>query len=421
MEIATGDESCRDRPIYVRVTCCGEKNTNCWYVIEEKPLGAESSSSSSSAESSSSSSSSDIDEEDGNDKEDGNDILMECKSKSDRIRRLSVPDSELRYNSLAVLNSRIYLIGGDIDIEMIKDEEIIGYRHLDLEGKRQWLLDGGKLIDEQYGAAAVGHDGFIYSVGCQQYRLSPEGGILEKLPTPPPLSRLREEYRTCESRLLSLTKRKLFIYIIAMGPNHSNLMLSYDLETGEWDEDYNNFSGLWSAGVVLYNDRYLFSLGSQNPLSPAVYGCERVQQVVVPGIYVFDIKRRQWLPEPVEGLRTDGTVLPYDYQTRPEVRDIGPCYSPYLFQIGKHNDHKLALLWESQRPHPESGLPRCLLIWSKFILNASTTVPTSSDQIPHFYADSLSNGFCPLDEWTDQLLNCAAGMGIGPAEKQAKD
>jgi hypothetical protein len=80
MAMAIGDDSCKDRPIYVRVTSIGERR-NCWYVIEEKPRAAESSSSSSS--------SSDIDEED------GNDILTECESESDRIRRLSVPDSEL--------------------------------------------------------------------------------------------------------------------------------------------------------------------------------------------------------------------------------------------------------------------------------------------------------------------------------------
>ena len=74
MENAVGEESCRDRPLYVRVTCCGHDNQNCWYVIEQKASGAESSSSSS------------LDEEEGD-----NDIL-EYKSESDIIRRLSIPD-----------------------------------------------------------------------------------------------------------------------------------------------------------------------------------------------------------------------------------------------------------------------------------------------------------------------------------------
>lgn len=170
--------------------------------------------------------------------------------------------------------------------------------------------------------------------------------------------------------------------------------------------------------MVLYSD-YFFSFCSQN-LSQAVSARrDRVQQVVVPGVYVFDMKKREWLDEPVEGLRTDGTVLPRSYMARPGVDDIGPYYSPYLLQIGQQNDRKLALLWERQYPDPESRGPRCLLIWSKFILNAvfPDPDPDTSDQStsnqcksPCFYADSLSNGLCPLDVWTDQLLNCAAGM-----------
>ncbi|KAK9947489.1 hypothetical protein M0R45_003112 [Rubus argutus] len=273
---------------------------------------------------------------------DFDDILIECESGSDRIRRLSVPDSELRYNSLVVLKSRVYLIGGDIEIQIQKNEDgttdkekKIGYRHLDL-GVGQWGLEGGKSIEDQFGAAAVGHDGLIYSVGCQQYRLSPDG-IVEKLtPPPPPLSHEGGAY---ESRLLGLTSKKLFIYTIGAGVNCSNLLLSYDLESGTWDDKYDNFFGFWSAGVVLYNDRYLFSFGTQNLIPPR-------RKMVVPGIYVFDIERRQWLPEPVEGLRTDGTVLPRVYRTKPADDYMGPGYSPYLFQIG--NKHKLALLWDSR-------------------------------------------------------------------------
>lgn len=149
----------------------------------------------------------------------------------------------MRYNSLAVFKSRIYLIGGDIDTEKIEGEEYAGFRHLEL-GQNEWVLDGGKYIEEQYGLAAVGHDGLIYSVGCHQYQLSPEKGILKKLPTPPPLSRLPEKYRTNHPRLLALTETKLFIYIKGMGRNYSNLMLSYDLTIDKWDEDYGHFSGI---------------------------------------------------------------------------------------------------------------------------------------------------------------------------------
>ncbi|KAK9947490.1 hypothetical protein M0R45_003113 [Rubus argutus] len=308
MAIAIGDDSFKDRPIYVRVTSIGERR-NCWYVIEEKPRAAESTSSSSS---------SDIDEED------DNDILIECESESDRIRRLSVPDSELQYNSLVVLKSRVYLIGGDVEIQKNKDgttdETKIGFRHLDLGVGGQWRLNGGKGINDQFGAAAVGHDGLIYSVGIEQYRLFPESHTTEE-------------------------------------------------EDG----------------------------GSGN--------------------ICFDVERRQWLPRAVEGLRTDGTVLPRAYRTKPEWFHIddymGPGFSPFLFQIGnKHNDHKLALLWGSRGTRPKSVVPHCLMIWSKFILHmhASPETTTADDQIPHFSARSLSRGICPLDDSTYELLNCAPGM-----------
>ncbi|KAL6226261.1 hypothetical protein ACLB2K_000224 [Fragaria x ananassa] len=431
------DESCRDRPIYVRVSCCRDNNSYCWYVIEEKPWGAESSSLSLSSSSAQSSSSSDNEEEDGNNviracksesdltrlisipyselrynsSLDGNNDILDCESESDTIRRISIPDSNLRYNSLAVLDSHIYLIGGDIDTEKNEDEKNIGYRHLKLGKSSQWQFGGGNLSYEQYGVAAVGHDGSIYSVGCNQYRLSPDTGILEKLPLPPPLNRGSNPDVLCESHLLALTKEKLFIYM-NLGPDDSNIMVSYDLGTKQWDDCYPYFSGKWSTGVVLYNDRYLFSFGSQAPMSPAVTARRKPVRLVVPGVYVFDIQERRWLDEPVKGLRTDGTVLPYcfethDYEAIPDDYNCGPLYSPYLLQIGKQNDHKLALLWECQYEHPDPSVAQCLLIWSKFILNPA---PSSSDPIPPFYASSLTTGRCALDEWTDELFSCAAGL-----------
>ncbi|KAL6221333.1 hypothetical protein ACLB2K_000186 [Fragaria x ananassa] len=100
--MAIGEESCRDRPIYVRVACCGKyKPRNCWYVIEEKPWNDEALFITS-------------DEEGNNDDKEG----LLCYSESDYIRRISVPDSDVRCTSLAVLGSHIYLIGGDIHTAM---------------------------------------------------------------------------------------------------------------------------------------------------------------------------------------------------------------------------------------------------------------------------------------------------------------
>nr|XP_011468767.1 PREDICTED: uncharacterized protein LOC105349332 [Fragaria vesca subsp. vesca] len=397
-----GDEICRDRPIYVRVACSGKyKPDNLWYVIEEKPWNDEALFIAS--------------DEEGNN--DGTEGLL-CWSDSDYIRRISVPDSDLQDTSLAVLGSRIYLIGGDIDTAMKnEDKENIGYKHFELGQNPEWVLGGGKLLSAQFGAAAVGRDGFIYSVGYNQYRLSPDTGILKQLPQfPVPAFLIRRErnYAPYQSHLLALTKSKLFIYV-TVSLNAPNLMLSYDLGTGEWDEGYDDISGKWSAGVVLYDDRYLFAFGTQNPMSlPATMSMKPVQKVV-PGIYVFDIQQRKWLPEPVKGLPTDGITLPEVYETHDYENEAdmdmyvaGPGYTPYLFQVGKENDHKLALLWESKRPNPGSRLPQCLLYWSKFVLSPITIGTATVD--PHFYVSSLSNGHAVLDEGTHLLLNCAAGM-----------
>ncbi|KAL6226222.1 hypothetical protein ACLB2K_000185 [Fragaria x ananassa] len=192
------------------------------------------------------------------------------------------------------------------------------------------------------------------------------------------------KYAPYQSHLLALTKSKLFI-CVTVSLNAPNLMFSYDLGTGKWDEGYDDISGKWSAGVVLYDDRHLFAFGTQNPMSlPATM---------------------------IKGLPTDGTVLPYvyethDYESEPDMYETGPSYTPYLFQVGKENDHKWALLWESGSPNPESGLPQCLLFWSKFILKPITIAAATVD--PHFYVSSLSNGFAALDEGTHLLLNCAA-------------
>ncbi|KAL6221311.1 hypothetical protein ACLB2K_009062 [Fragaria x ananassa] len=138
MAMTIGDESCRGQPIYVRVACSAKyKPQNCWYVIKEKPDEALFITS---------------DEEGNNDDKKG---------------------------------SHIYLIGGDTHTTMKnEDEENIGYKHFELGQTPQWVLGGGKLLHAQFGAATVGHDGFIYSVGCNQYRLSPNTGILKQLPVP---------------------------------------------------------------------------------------------------------------------------------------------------------------------------------------------------------------------------------------------
>ncbi|PRQ23203.1 putative galactose oxidase/kelch, beta-propeller, galactose oxidase, beta-propeller [Rosa chinensis] len=394
-----------DKPIYVRVLGRGKIF---WYVIEGEPPAGEAS--------------------------DSEGIMIECRSECDRIRQLSLPGSDFDLhdpksslslgffsNNLLVLQSRLFLIGGDVDTRKygnVQDETVgMGFRHLNLANKSDWVVEGG-YQEHQFGGAAVAPDGSIYSVGYNQYVMSPIGywercrlwERWERLPTPP----LRRQDGTLyETRLLGVTLKKLIIYTLGGGLHHANVMLSFDLESGQWDEDFldDNFWGEWSAGVVLYNDRYLFTFGDRSP-KPSMSKVQEERQEPsyldeeeVPGIYVFDLERGQWLPEPVEGLENNGTILPTVYKPNPELC-CPRTFSPYLFQIGNHDNRRLALLWDGHGRHPTSDLPQCEITWSKFILTASTST-TTTDQTIHFSAHVLSNGFCPLAEFTSQVLNCA--------------
>ncbi|KAL6183586.1 hypothetical protein ACLB2K_044997 [Fragaria x ananassa] len=374
-------DSGKDKRIFVRVF---GRDKIYWYVIEEKSA---------------------IDVDDGN-------TMIGCESDNDdRVRCLSFLCSDLdKYeeasifsSNVAVVNSTVYLIGGNVQkknkgASRFNDDEYIAYRRfddLDL-GVGEWQPDGGSTVKYQGGGAVVGPDGNIYTVGYNIYRFSPRGNCKfhEELISPPSIK---------EPRLLGVTRKKVLIYTIEGGVDGANRMLSFDLESGKWDilDDYSN--GDWSAGVVLYDDLYLFSFCSQNPT--------RQEEAEVPGIYVFDIERCVWLPEPVEGLPTDGKVLPLIYTPDPNRGQdlfLDTTFSAFLLQIGKQEEHKLALLWDGHGTHPETRGPQVKLVWSKFVLKRSTS--SAADQYPHFYADSVSSGLCPLDDYTFDLINCAAGM-----------
>ncbi|KAL6223839.1 hypothetical protein ACLB2K_002697 [Fragaria x ananassa] len=354
--------SSKDRPIYARVM--GIRRHSYWYVIEEKSSPTESS-----------------------------DEVIGCESERDRVRRLSLPDEDLLTSNVAVLNSRLYLISGYYDPR-------VGYRHISVDSgvkEMKWQEGFGELAYPKNGGAAVGPDGYIYSVGERQYRF--RLGEWEQLPVPPqgwsPF--LSQEFLHSQ-RLLALTKKKLYVYT----ESRTNIMLSFDLESGKWDEGSldDNFEGYWSPGVVLY-DRYLFSLGTRSPkLNSEIIaankkrdleGKQKILEEEVGGVYVFDLEKRQWLHEPVQGLPKDGTVIPWNFQPLPKSY-TGRRFNPYLYQIREDEDHHLALLWDSPGSHPPSG--GCSLTWCKFIVKAH----------------SLSRGFCQLDEDNYMLLNCALGM-----------
>ncbi|KAL6189755.1 hypothetical protein ACLB2K_036157 [Fragaria x ananassa] len=354
-------DSGKDKAIVVRVVGL---DGNYWYVIEEKSA---------------------IDVDDDN-------TMIGCESDHDRVRRLCKVSEDqepsLGSSSLVIINSTIYLIGGHGErYPPESDDERVGYRRLDLGGGGWRLGGGGKLMNYQYGGAAVGPDGNIYTVGYNIYRFSPHGTFHEELVSPP--SRRFGE----EPRLLGVTSKTLFIYTLAGGVDGANMMLGFDFESRRWDILSDCYRGEWSAGVVLYDDRYLFSFCHQDPTLG-------LGEVDVPGIYVFDIERCQWLPKPVEGLPTDGKVLPFIFRPDPVVY-MPSYYASFLFQIGNQDPHKLALLWDVHGAHPESDGHQVTIVWAKFVLNRTTD---------HFCATSVSSGSCPLDDDTFEAINCAAGM-----------
>ncbi|KAL6221276.1 hypothetical protein ACLB2K_009027 [Fragaria x ananassa] len=399
--VAVEGESGQDRRIYVRVSSMKKIY---WYVIEEKSQ-----------------------------REPSANEMPECDSERDRVRRLLLPDAGLHTNNHAVINSLVYLIGGDSHTHTHNsdDDESLGYRYLDLDLDlgvvREWRTGGGKSTDDQFGGGVtVGHNGSVYSVGPTLYRLRSGVGKWDKLPIPQGPNPLPNGF-LYDARLLGITENKLYLYRVGGGVNgDANVMLSFDLESGKWDDDVldDNFWGNWSPGVVLYKDRYLFSLGTMSPKRKPKPAPEeefeeprrmtrRVlvevleeEEEEVPGIYVFDLQQREWLAEPVQGLPNDGSVIPVPYQPYPDFKR----FSPQLFQIRNDNENHLALLWDS------FSRLKCKLIWCKFILDVSpdtttdVSTDTSSDDFRSFYAHSLSRGFCPLDEKTSFILSCAVGM-----------
>ncbi|KAL6192394.1 hypothetical protein ACLB2K_033484 [Fragaria x ananassa] len=197
--------------------------------------------------------------------------MIGCESDNDRVKRLNFPCSDeepsIFSSNLVVINSTLYLIGGT-GTGGVKDEhEHIAYRHLDLDlgEEGEWRPGGGNMIGYQYGEAAVGPDGYIYSVGdFEIYRFSTCGKFHEELIPPASME---------HSRLLGLTRKELFIYT-------GNQIYCFDLKSQQWDllDLVGNFHGDWSVGVVFFEDRYLFSFGSHNPTR------EEEEEADAPGI-----------------------------------------------------------------------------------------------------------------------------------------
>ncbi|KAL6192408.1 hypothetical protein ACLB2K_033498 [Fragaria x ananassa] len=206
-------DSGKDKAIVVRVSGV---HCNYWYVIEEKSA---------------------IDVDDDN-------TMIGCKSDHDRVRRLCRVNEDQEplvwSSSLVVINSTIYLIGGDGCCLPESDDERVTYQRLDLGGGGRRPDGGGNLMSYQGGGAAVGPDGNIYTVGYNIYRFSPHETFHEELVFPPCRNYIKE------ARLLGVTSKTLFVYTVEGGVDGANRMLGFDFESRRWDilSDYYRASGL---------------------------------------------------------------------------------------------------------------------------------------------------------------------------------
>ncbi|KAK9913860.1 hypothetical protein M0R45_037666 [Rubus argutus] len=321
---------------------------------------------------------------------------------------------EMLCNSLVVLNSRLYLLGGDDrerseSCEKSKISTSLEFRYWDLRKQDQgrWVEGGDLCCDLDWAVAR--DDGWVYTGGDSSgefYLVNLNNGSTKLLPSLP-----RNLDRSPCILGVSKKKKQLFVYTPIYTPicgesesesdgviefeSNGGMLMCYDPESNKWDVllDVDECMGKWSTGLVLYEDRYLFA-----------YGCPRDSAQYGIGIYVLDIERHKWLSTPVQGL---DKVLP------PEEGHFS-----YLLNIRDDDDHpKLALGWVLPCPLAVE------LHWSKFTLSNSTR---EGEEEAAFSAQvvSISSHGVPVKYKNHRnrikVCRCIAGLEIGP-DKWAKD
>ncbi|CAB4290039.1 unnamed protein product [Prunus armeniaca] len=317
------------------------------------------------------------------------------------------------FSRLVALNRRLYLIGGTIgDTNKVGR---VGLRYIDLDATPTpiWHIGGGVNSDRQRGAIAR-EDGWIFTSGDNLYRVNHPSGDSTKLP--------KKEGLTGDVHMLGVTTSKILVYYTMLG---YNTMYSIDLRSNRWDVICDRFWGVWSPGVILFDDSLLFSLGTQNPSSDTASLGFKAR----PGVYAFDIRARRWLSSPLEGLKNEvglenfdpdlglETVLPsegpYDggdvhVPTDEPVDPLKPWWVPLsLVKVGVENGHhKLGLVWDRMIIY-DNDVSSCQIHWCKFKI----LTPNGGDILK---AELLSSGICNLDETTYMVMNCTAGLVVAP-------
>ncbi|KAL6140180.1 hypothetical protein ACLB2K_058481 [Fragaria x ananassa] len=285
-------------------------------------------------------------------------------------------------NSLVVLNSRLYMIGGHkYNGRRGSLQYSIGYNHLDLleeASKQQWRFDKDEWTLYSTGSVACSDDGLVYTLAprrCYSFRFDPRSG---------------RDVRVAP-HLVSISNK--YIYAYSKGAR-SNTLVRFDLEKKEWECLYRNFWGRLAPGVVLYGDSYLVCFGTKKPTCSSLFS----QQ---PGLYVFDIHQRQWLDEPVKGLDDAIPVIPEGFEEDP----VYDYFLPLLFQIGTE---RFALVWDDYLENVGCEL-HCHKFTLDYTPSSGSNCTTEKNQQPtSFVARRLSNGVLIQQDGT--LLGCTVGM-----------
>ncbi|ONH90943.1 hypothetical protein PRUPE_8G084700 [Prunus persica] len=386
-----------ESPIYLMVRA---DETIFWYVIERKSGAA-------------------MAENDNNNE--GRNFVVLRASERDRVRQLNLPSfggeglDWIDFSRLVALNRRLYLIGSTIGD--INEVGTVGLRYIDLDATPTpiWHIGGGVNSDRQGGAIAR-EDGWIFTSGDNLYRVNHPSGDSTKLP--------KKESLRGGVHMLGVTMSNILVYNTMLG---YNTMYSIDLRSNRWEVICHRFWGVWSPGVILFDDSLLFSLGTQNPSSDT----ESLGFQARPGVYAFDIRARRWLSSPLEGLKNEvghenfgpdlglETVLPsegsYDRgvvrgPTDEPVNPFKPWWVPLsLVKVGVENGHhKLGFVWDRMIIY-DNDVKSCQIHWCKFKI----LTPNGGDILE---AELLSSGICNLDESTYMVINCTAGLVIAPDE-----
>ncbi|CAB4320385.1 unnamed protein product [Prunus armeniaca] len=333
-----------ESPIYLMVRA---DETIFWYVIERKSTAATA-------------------ENDNNNE--GRNIIVLRESERDRVRQLNLQSfggeglDWIDFSRLVALNRRLYLIGGTIgDTNKVGR---VGLRYIDLDATPTpiWHIGGGVNSDRQRGAIAR-EDGWIFTSGDNLYRVNHPSGDSTKLP--------KKEGLTGEVHMLGVTTSKILVYYTMLG---YNTMYSIDLRSNRWEVICDRFWGVWSPGVILFDDSLLFSLGTQNPSSDTASLGFKAR----PGVYAFDI------------------------------HPFKPWWVPLsLVKVGVENGHhKLGLVWDRMIIY-DNDASSCQIHWCKFKI----LTPNGGDILK---AELLSSGICNLDETTYMVMNCTAGLVVAP-------